>query len=75
MLELPESQPYPLPSYNPSKEKWVDLDGSKQFYLRMIFGAEKEPIIEVNFFNITTSSESKFVSFFYRGDINYSKFL
>ena len=31
----------------------------------MIFGREKSPIIEINFFNITTQSEIKFVSYLY----------
>jgi hypothetical protein len=61
-MRLESSKPYPVPEHNPYEEKWVDLDGSNTFYLRMIFGTSKDPITEVNFFNITTKSDSRFVS-------------
>lgn len=62
MSLLDSSKPYPVPSYNPQKEKWLDLDGTMSFYLKIIFGESQRPITEVNFFHISTSSNSKFVS-------------
>jgi len=44
------------------KEKWLDLDGTQTFYLRIVFGNELQPITEINFFNITTKSDLEFVS-------------
>ena len=59
-----DSKPFPVPGYDPDREKWIDLDGSKTFFLRLIFGDKLAPITEVNFFNITTSHDHKFVSQF-----------
>lgn len=61
-LKTPDAQPYPVPKFDSTREKWIDLDGSKTIYLRLIFGSEKAPITEVNFFNITTSMDHRFVS-------------
>lgn len=63
-MQLESSKPYPVPEHDPSSEKWVDLDGTNTFFLRMLFGSKKEPITEVNFFNITTKSDARFVSQF-----------
>ena len=37
--------------YNPLKEKWIDLDGSKTIYLRVIYG-DSRPITDINFYRI-----------------------
>ena len=42
------------PSFNITKEKWIDLDGRKKFYLRVSYGKEKAPITEINFYRIKT---------------------
>ena len=51
MLDGDLSVPYKVPSYDPSKEKWIDLDGTKNFYLRLVFGS-KNPITDINFYYI-----------------------
>ena len=70
MILKPENLPHQVPDYDPDKEKWVDLDGTCQFFLRMEFGNEEAPVTEVNFFYIKSSNEEKFVSYslltFYR---------
>jgi hypothetical protein len=58
----PDMQPYALPNFNPNEEKWIDLDGTKSIYLKVVFGNKHAPITEINFFNITTSEDAKFVS-------------
>ncbi len=63
LMQLDSSKPYPVPQHDPFAEKWVDLDGTNTFFLRMIFGNLKDPITEVNFFNITTKSDVRFVSY------------
>ena len=40
MLADVDCQPYPLPAYSEETEKWVDLDGTKSIYLRMVYGAD-----------------------------------
>jgi hypothetical protein len=37
--------------YNPMAEKWVDLDGSNQIYLHLIYG-QSRPITDINFYKI-----------------------
>ncbi len=32
-----EYEPFSVPEHDPDREKWVDLDGTKCFYLRLIF--------------------------------------
>ena len=61
-MTLESSKPYPVPSHDNSKEKWLDLDGTQTFYLRIIFGKIPNPVTEINFFNITTKSDEKFVN-------------
>jgi len=41
-----------LPSYNREKEKWIDLDGRGRIYLQVIYGTEKRPITDLNFYRI-----------------------
>ena len=38
-------------NYNSQQEKWIDLDGSNQTYLRVIYGLHK-PITDINFYRI-----------------------
>lgn len=51
MLDNSQYEPYKLPNYDPNKEKWIDLDGTKNFYLRLIYGT-KNPITDINFYYI-----------------------
>jgi hypothetical protein len=37
--------------YNSQVEKWVDLDGSKMVYLRVIYGNHR-PITDINFYRV-----------------------
>ena len=52
MLKQPELASYKIPEHSPEAEKWIDLDGSSNFYLRLIYGETAKPITEVNFFYI-----------------------
>jgi hypothetical protein len=40
-------------SYNSKVEKWLDLDGSNQIFLRVIYGNHR-PITDINFYRINT---------------------
>ena len=51
MLDKSFHEPYPIPSYDPMKEKWIDLDGTRNFFLRLIFGS-KNPVTDINFYYI-----------------------
>lgn len=53
-----EKTPYEVPFYDPEHEKWIDLDGSQNFYLRLIYG-KSNPITEFNFFYISSKLEHK----------------
>jgi hypothetical protein len=53
-----EHTPYEVPFYDPEHEKWIDLDGSQNFYLRLIYG-KSNPITEFNFFYISSKLEHK----------------
>lgn len=61
MLKDPNCAPYEVPNYDSLTEKWVDLSGKKSIYLRLMYGSEN-PITEVNFFNIKSTSDTTFVS-------------
>lgn len=37
--------------YDSSAEKWIDLDGSNQIFLRVIYG-DQRPITDINFYRI-----------------------
>lgn len=68
LMRTEESRAYKIPDYNPNVEKWVDLDGTQTMYLRMVYGNgtsndDQQPITEINFFNITSGSDSQFVSY------------
>ena len=54
-------QPYPLPNYDPDRENWIDLDGTKNFYLHLTFGSNN-PITDINFYYIAQKHEHKLVS-------------
>ena len=60
-LENNDISPYEIPSYNPDKEKWIDLDGTKNFFLRLFFG-NNNPITDLNFYYIAQKHEHKLVS-------------
>ena len=47
-----------MPWYDPDQEKWVDLDGTQHFFLRLIYG-KNNPITEFNFFYISSKMEHK----------------
>jgi hypothetical protein len=47
-----------VPTYNPDKEKWIDLDGSSNFFLRLIYGSNN-PITDLNFYYIAQKHEHK----------------
>ena len=47
-----------MPNYDPDHEKWIDLDGTGHFYLRLIYG-KVNPITEFNFFYISSKMEHK----------------
>ena len=62
MLKQPELKSYPVPDHQRDQEKWIDLDGTGNFYLRLIYGETPNPITEVNFFYIQSKNDSYFVS-------------
>lgn len=37
--------------YNATKENWIDLDGTNQIFLRVIYGNYR-PITDINFYRI-----------------------
>lgn len=37
--------------YNRQTEKWIDLDGTNQIFLRILYG-ESRPITDINFYRI-----------------------
>jgi hypothetical protein len=41
-------------------ERWLDLDGTQSFWLRLIYG-DKNPVTEVNFHYISSKYPSKIV--------------
>lgn len=43
--------PYTKLIYNSQVEKWIDLDGSNQIFLRVIYGHHR-PITDINFYRI-----------------------
>ena len=53
--------PYEVPAHNPDKEKWIDLDGTQNFYLRLFYG-NSNPITDLNFYYIAQKHEHKLVS-------------
>ena len=55
----PDNLPYPMPNYDSQAEKWIDLDGTQTVFLKITYG--EQPITEVNFFNITSASDTAFV--------------
>ena len=57
-LSEEEKTPYEMPNYDPDHEKWIDLDGTGHFYLRLIYG-KVNPITEFNFFYISSKMEHK----------------
>ena len=56
-------KPYDIPRYDPDKEKWIDLDGTKNFYLHLTYGSNN-PITDINFYYIAQKHEHKLVSVF-----------
>ena len=62
-LERNDISPYEIPNYNPDKEKWIDLDGTKNFFLRLFYGSNN-PITDLNFYYIAQKHEHKLVSRF-----------
>ena len=44
-------KPYDVPNYDLDKEKWIDLDGTKNFYLHLTYGSNN-PITDINFYYI-----------------------
>ena len=44
-------QPYELPRYDPEREAWIDLDGTKNFFLHLTYG-HNNPITDINFYSI-----------------------
>ena len=62
MLDASINEPYPVPNYNPNKEKWIDLDGTKNFYLKLTYGTTN-PITDINFYYIASrNNEHRIVS-------------
>jgi hypothetical protein len=59
-LAKEENHPYPQPMYDLDSEKWLDLDGTKSFYLRLVYG-NKNPVTEVNFHYISSKLPHKIV--------------
>ena len=59
-LAKEETQPYAQPMYDFEQEKWLDLDGTRSFFLRLIFGS-KNPVTEVNFHYISSKLPHKIV--------------
>lgn len=57
-MDAQNLEPYPVPNHDPRKESWIDLDGTKNFYLRLVYG-DKNPITDINFFYITQKTENK----------------
>ena len=43
--------PYDVPRYDPDREKWIDLDGTNNFYLHLTYGSNN-PITDINFYYI-----------------------
>ena len=58
MLDKSFNEPYPVPNYDPNKEKWIDLDGTRNFFLRLFFG-NNNPITDLNFYYIAQKHEHK----------------
>ena len=51
-MQQEELKPFKVPDYDFDKEKWIDLDGTGNFFLKLTYGTSKPPITEVNFFYI-----------------------
>jgi len=51
-------QPYELPRHDPDREQYIDLDGTKNFFLHLTFGTNN-PITDINFYYIAQKHESK----------------
>ena len=60
-LEAQMLQPYDVPFYDPDKENWIDLDGTKNFFLHLTYGSNN-PITDINFYYIAQKHEHKLVS-------------
>ena len=60
-LEAQMLQPYALPNYDPDRENWIDLDGTKNFFLHLTYGSNN-PITDINFYYIAQKHEHKLVS-------------
>ena len=62
-LEAQMLKPYDLPRHDLDREQYIDLDGTKNFYLHLTFGYSN-PITDINFYYIAQKHESKLVSSF-----------
>jgi len=51
-------EPYEVPRHDPDKEKWVDLDGTRNFFLHLTYGTNN-PITDINFYYIAQKHEHK----------------
>jgi hypothetical protein len=55
-----EAKPYAVPDHDSDSEKWIDLDGTKSIYLRVIYtgvnesNANEIALTDINFFNVTS---------------------
>ncbi len=57
-------KPHEVPRHDPDKEQWIDLDGTKNFYLHLTLGPNN-PITDINFYYIAQKHEHKLVSLKY----------
>lgn len=57
-LEAQMLKPYELPRHDLDREQYIDLDGTKNFYLHLTFGYSN-PITDINFYYIAQKHESK----------------
>lgn len=47
-----------MPAHDPDRERWIDLDGTKNFFLHLTFGSSN-PITDINFYYIAQKHEHK----------------
>jgi hypothetical protein len=58
ILNEPNNLPHSQPHFDFDQEKWIDLDGTSSFFLRLIYG-DNNPITEVNFHYISSKTATR----------------